>query len=188
MFDRQKKITLNKKDRSKKGHIDKEIESLLNIINSLKDYYTTSSCAGRIVLLRQPFSGRKKDAEWLYVTHSMARQADVIKCLDKPPKESVWLRQEPFIIHICARTVENADDLMDILRTAGLKHSGILSTRKRIIIEAIGLEHMDTPVSVNNELLVDDTYLRFLITEANKKLKKNKERIRLFYSKIKSME
>ncbi len=187
MFDTQKKLVLEREDHSKKGRIDNGIRPLFDLINSLSDYYTTSSCAGRIVLLRQPFSGKKKDAEWLYVTHSKAGYADIKKCLENPPEECVWLRQEPFIIHICARTMGDADKMLSVLRTAGLKHSGILTAGRRIIIEATGTEHMDVPVSKGGALLVDERYLRFVASEANRKLKRNSERLRLLFSKIKAM-
>ncbi|MBW2966012.1 hypothetical protein KY342_02835, partial [Candidatus Woesearchaeota archaeon] len=50
-FENQKKTFLKKIDKSKKGGIDKEIIPLVNKINNSRNYYTTSSCSGRIVLL-----------------------------------------------------------------------------------------------------------------------------------------
>ena len=50
-FEKEKQDFLSKKDKSKKGSIDDGIIGLINLINSKSDYYTTSSCAGRIVLL-----------------------------------------------------------------------------------------------------------------------------------------
>jgi len=180
MFGKDKKTTLEKKDNSKKGCVDEEIKSLLDLINSNENFYTTSSCAGRIVLLKEPKSGKKKDAEWLYVSHKEAKSVDIRKALKSPPEETVWLRQEPFIIHVCAKTVRDADRLMDLLRAVGLKHSGILTTRKRIMIEIIGLEHMDVPIAKNNEILTDKEYLKFIVEQANQKLRKNQDRIKRF--------
>ena len=51
-FSKLKEHSLSKIDKSKKNSIDKNIKSLINIINKSDDYYTTSSCSGRIVLLR----------------------------------------------------------------------------------------------------------------------------------------
>ncbi|MBI3035394.1 hypothetical protein HYY71_03655 [Candidatus Woesearchaeota archaeon] len=50
-FAKEKSDFLRKKDKSKKGCIDRDIKEIVDIINSKKDYYATSSCAGRIVLL-----------------------------------------------------------------------------------------------------------------------------------------
>ena len=44
-FDKEKKEFLSKKDKSRKGSIDNKIKKLVNKINSLPDFYTTSSCS-----------------------------------------------------------------------------------------------------------------------------------------------
>ena len=48
-FDSTKKDILNKKDKSNIGFIDGKISKLCNLINSKEDYFTTSSCSGRII-------------------------------------------------------------------------------------------------------------------------------------------
>ena len=69
-FDNMKKNALTKMDKSKKGDIDKRIKKVLDRINKTKNYFTTSSCSGRIVLFKK---GERKDkCEWLYVTHDLA--------------------------------------------------------------------------------------------------------------------
>jgi len=55
-FQKHKKDFLNKKDKSKKGSIDGEIKKLVDKINSLENYYTTSSCSGRILIAKIPDS------------------------------------------------------------------------------------------------------------------------------------
>jgi tRNA(Phe) wybutosine-synthesizing methylase Tyw3 len=47
-FDFDKKQILAKKDKSSIQGVDSGIRKLVDIINSHNDYYTTSSCAGRI--------------------------------------------------------------------------------------------------------------------------------------------
>ena len=49
-FDNEKKTYLPKADKSKKGDLDTKIIPLLNKFNSLPDYYTTSSCSGRVYI------------------------------------------------------------------------------------------------------------------------------------------
>ena len=71
-FDNNKKTFLAKIDRSRKGSIDQEIISLVKLINSKKNYYTTSSCSGRIVLIKKR-SEKKQDAEWLFVSHKKVK-------------------------------------------------------------------------------------------------------------------
>ena len=48
VFDRQKKQTLEGDDQSRKGSIDAPIVDLINFINEHNDFFTTSSCSGRI--------------------------------------------------------------------------------------------------------------------------------------------
>ena len=67
-FENQKKVFLKKLDKSKEGHIDKEITQLVKKINSSDNYYTTSSCAGRIVLLEKK-SDKKQEIRWLFKKH-----------------------------------------------------------------------------------------------------------------------
>ena len=49
-FEKQKRIATSGVDFSRKGSIDVKIVDLSLFINSEKDYFTTSSCSGRIIL------------------------------------------------------------------------------------------------------------------------------------------
>ncbi len=73
-FEKEKKDCLSKIDKSKKGSIDKKIKELVDLINSLKDYYTTSSCSGRILLIKRPKSGKKCDVDFLFEESDLAFQ------------------------------------------------------------------------------------------------------------------
>ena len=48
VFDKQKEQSLKGIDHSKKGSFDAPIHDLIVYINSHQDYFTTSSCSGRI--------------------------------------------------------------------------------------------------------------------------------------------
>ncbi len=177
MFEKGKDAALSRKDRSKKGEIDHGIKPAIDIINRLEDFYTTSSCSGRIVLQKEPASARKKDFEWIYVSHSEPDIPEMKMMLADLPMETVWLRMEPFILHVCARDMESAERLMDVLRGAGLQHSGIMTTRKRIMLEATGNEHMDVPIARWKKLLISGSYLEFLAGQAGRKLAGNNKRL-----------
>ena len=47
-FEKQKVACLSQVDLSKKGSIDNQIMDLVQYINSKENYFTTSSCSGRI--------------------------------------------------------------------------------------------------------------------------------------------
>ncbi len=84
-FAKEKSDFLRKKDKSRKGHIDKDITKILNKINSKKDYYTTSSCSGRIVLLEMK-SKRKDECNWIFTKHDKIKHNKIIKTLNNIKK------------------------------------------------------------------------------------------------------
>lgn len=160
-------------DKSPQGFVDKDIESLLNLLNS-KGYKTTSSCSGRIVLLKTQEKGK---AEWLYKTHTKANHKEIFPLL----KDKVWFLQEPVILHIKCKDLDSAQKLLTIAKNTGFKISGITSI-KNFTVELRGTERMETLLYRN-----DEGYIRLLVEEANKKLKRTKERLNNFYNALKTL-
>ncbi|MFH1506058.1 MAG: tRNA wybutosine-synthesizing 3 family protein [archaeon] len=189
-FDLQKKKYLGKiykPDNSKKGTVDKQVSKLLDKINKLDDYYTTSSCAGRITLFIQAESDKKCDSGWLSVSHEPVNFKEVMSVLAELPKETVWFRMESSILHISCRDMEAAEKMLMAVKCAGFKHSGIMDCSKRLMLELISSERMDVPISKDKELLVSEDYIKFLIENANKKLKKTREKIKKLEGLLKSL-
>src|SRR3989338_3859317 len=81
-FAKEKSDFLKKKDKSRKGCVDDDIKELIKIINSKKDYYTTSSCAGRIVLLEMK-SKKKNECNWIFAKHDKITLNDILNSLKK---------------------------------------------------------------------------------------------------------
>jgi tRNA wybutosine-synthesizing protein 3 len=185
MFDKQKKQVLERKDKSVKGSIDKPIRKLVDLVNSLDDYYTTSSCSGRIFLIERTESGKKNESKWLLVKHAKISFNEVKKALISNKK--VWFKQESMIIHFCCRDIEAATKMLDVCREAGLKRAGISTIGRKIMIEAFGTERIDTIVAEKGKILVSDDYLNILVREANKKHSKNIERIKRLEKEIKKL-
>ena len=79
-FQKEKTEFLKKRDRSKKGSIDEDIVQLIKEINSKKYFYTTSSCAGRIVLL-QTKSKKKIDCKWIFKKHGAVKLKEIFDLL-----------------------------------------------------------------------------------------------------------
>jgi len=183
LFDQQKKDCLNRIDKSIKKSIDKDIKPLINLINDLNDYYTTSSCSGRILLIDKK-TNKKQDTKFVFVEHKKTN-FKTIKNSIKNTKNNIWLKQESIILHVCCRNIETAEKLLKIVRDTGIKRAGIINLNKRIIIEIIGTESMETIITNKGKMLVDDNYLKILIKEVNKKLERNNKKISEFYNKIK---
>jgi len=187
-FDKEKKDCLNRIDKSKKGSVDKEIRQLVDCINSLSDYYTTSSCSGRILLIIIPKSGKKCDVDFLLASHDKVNFKEIKACLENIPEQDLWFRQESMILHVACRTIEDAQKILDLSTLAGFKHSGIITTKKKIIVEIIGSEQFDTIIAKHGNVFVSDEHLRLLVSEANKKLEINSRKIKKFYERIESLK
>jgi tRNA wybutosine-synthesizing protein 3 len=130
-FEKQKKDVLGREDKSIIGGIDPRILGLVNLVNSLDDYYTTSSCSGRLGLLHRIARGKNKGMEWVFKSHEpLALEAgqgvSVLRGYFNKGEE-LWLRQEPLILHVCCRDVECARRLMAAAQNAGFKRPGIIA-------------------------------------------------------------
>ncbi len=174
-FSLDKKNSMEKLDKSRKGDVDEHIKELVDSINELPNYYTSSSCSGRIMLMTMGSLGRKYESEWFFVSHDPV-DASLIE-LENLPKETLWLRQEPVILHVCCKTVEDAKKLLSVTANTSFKYSGIVSLSKKIVIQIMGVDKMDVPVAKDGELLISREYFDYLVSEANKKLEMNFERI-----------
>lgn len=185
-FDIQKKFCLDKlykPDRSRKGNVDELIIPLIDYINSLDNYYTTSSCSGRIQLLTE--ADKKPDVKWIYVSHDVVDEEYIISILrNNVPQDRVWLRQENMILHIACRTYENADAILRIARDVGFRRSGIIADSNIIIVEICSTEKMDVPLSDKGRIVVDDDYIRMVVRIANEKFLKGKDKLERFEKNI----
>jgi tRNA(Phe) wybutosine-synthesizing methylase Tyw3 len=55
---------------------------------------------------------------------------------------------------------------------------------KRVMVEIVGNEKIETIVSKNRKLLIDKEYFYNLVKEANEKLKNVRKRINIFYKNL----
>lgn len=168
-FEEQKEATLNKVDKSFKGAVDERIKELCDTINATDSYFTTSSCSGRVSLLVVKGRQNKKESCWLVVTHDRADLDVFSEGLDTYKEdEKIYFKQESAILHVQARTLEDAEKLITLGKQSGFNRCGIITTKKRIIVELICSANIYTPV-YDKEVLVDESYFTYLIQEANKK-------------------
>jgi len=177
-FQNRKKTYLNKLDKSKKGQLDKKITNLISFINKKENYFTTSSCSGRVVLWTG--SGKKNETQWLKVSHNSINKS----FFNNLKKELVWLRLEPFILHVCCKDLNSANKLLNQAKQI-FKKSSILSLSNKIIIEIKGSEFLEIPLTKNNEFIIKKENLDFLTNLINQKLKNIHQKISSFYQKLK---
>src|SRR3989344_5122062 len=163
-FDNEKKTYLAKADKSKKGGIDEKVAPLLEAINVSPDYYTTSSCSGRVYLWKG--TGKKSETQWLKVSHDLI----ATDFFEMDETDLVWLRLEGVILHIACLDLQAAHVLLDKAHKF-YKKSCILSASNKIIVEIRGSEFMEMPLYKDGKLLFsgDFGWLKGLI---NSKLEK----------------
>lgn len=176
-FQNEKKQILSKPDKSSAGETDRAILPLVKTINSLENYFTTSSCAGRIILIKE--KGRKQKAGFLFRSHEPINFKEIKKILDRiNVKEIIYLKHEPAILHVSCSYIAKAQEFIDAARACGWEKSGIIASKNKIIVELVSVEHLAAPVAVNGKIIINEDYLKILVSEANKKLALTRKKIK----------
>ena len=175
-FQEAKKKQLSKIDKSSIGSWDSKIKPLCEKINKSKKYYTTSSCAGRIVLLKS--SDKKIENAFLFRTHKKTSFNEIRKALvDVKYDGMVEFQQSTCILHVGCESLIDAQKLVSLAKNAGWKHSGIMTTNKRFVVELHSTEKISFPIMNKGKILVDDNFLKIIVKEANEKLERTWKKI-----------
>lgn len=185
-FDTDKKTALSRPDKSVIGDIDAAIKPLCDLINSSENYFTTSSCAGRVVVMCESGTHKKNEAQWLCVSHEPVTVDTVLSSLDSLCNE-VWFRQEGMILHVACRTCTDAFTLISAAREAGLKRSGVISAKNTFIVEVLDTEKLELPIVVRGELVVSEEYLRVIVDIANKKLERTRKKMKRLQKRLEKL-
>ncbi|XP_053749878.1 tRNA wybutosine-synthesizing protein 3 homolog isoform X4 [Panthera pardus] len=152
-FKRWKAQGLSKADLSRKGSVDEDVVELVQLLNGREQYFTTSSCAGRIILL------------------------DGIVALKKANGDAI-LKFEPLILHVQCRQLQDAQILHSVAIDSGFRNSGITVGKRGKTMLAIRSTHgLEVPLSHKGKLMVTEEYIDFLLKIANQKMEENKKRI-----------
>jgi len=176
LFSEGKKKQLSREDKSNIGEWDSKISDLCNKINKSTNYYTTSSCSGRIVLLKA--SEEKQPGAFLFRTHNKVSFQELKKALENIKYEGlVEFQQTSCIMHVACLTLEDSQDIVTNAKLAGWKRSGIMATGKRFMVELHSTENMSFPIMNNKVILVDDNFLKLVVEIANNKLERTWKKI-----------
>ncbi len=168
-----------------KDEVDQNIVPLLDLINKSKEYYTSSSCAGRILLLQIPTIGDKKQAEFLGRWHRTIKTEEILKSIKKSDKGTMWLLAQSPIIHIGAKTNTAADKIVKIANSSGFKNSNIKSVGKKPLVEIGSTERLDAPIGEDGILFCKDEHLELLVRISNEVMEKSMLKLVRFEREIK---
>jgi len=179
-FDQRKMEVLKKIDKSSKGDWDKPILKLCNKINKLENYYTTSSCSGRILLMIDQEKKAKGLFNW--VCHKNFTIKKLEKEIEKITTNTpIKFKQDPCILHIACKTIEDAQIIYDKAKKIGWKRSGLISFKKRIVLEINSTEKLEFPIVQKKEILITKNFLKAITEDSNNKLERG-------WNKIKELE
>ncbi len=178
-FENHKRVVLSKRDKSSKQAIDTRIKIIVDDLNSMDDYYTTSSCSGRIVLYNFK---HKKEHKWLFVSHDPVEKS-IYDIIESSKESNIGFRCEPMILHVNCRDMDSAGKLINFSTRAGLR-AGIISLASKIIVEIQSTEFMDLPVKIDEVITISSDHFDKVLTIANKKIKLNYKKIVKFHDTL----
>lgn len=163
-----KKTMLTKLKKARNENmVDEKIFPIIDIINQSENFYTSSSCAGRIALLELPNIGDKKNAEFLGKWHRNIESHELISAASKAKTGQLWFLAQSPIIHITAKTNLDAENMLKTAISSGFKNSGLKSLGRKIVVEICSTERLDVPVGKNSKLFCSEKYLHLLVEIAN---------------------
>ncbi|XP_062960723.1 tRNA wybutosine-synthesizing protein 3 homolog isoform X2 [Cynocephalus volans] len=151
-FGRWKAQCLSKVDLSRKGSVDEDVVELVQLLNAREQFFTTSSCSGRILLRDgdiNSFEVQKQNCCWLLVTH-------------KP----------------CVKDDVHSVAIDSGFRNSGIT----VGKRGKTILAVRSTHGLEVPLSHKGKLMVTEEYIDFLLNIANQKMEENKKRIERFYN------
>jgi len=179
-FIQRKESILNKKDKSAKKSWDERIIPLCNLINSFSNYYTTSSCSGKSVIMEEKTG--KDGSYYFWQSHKLINLVEVKSELNRLPKNGIFkYKLEAPIIFVACKDIESAKEIFSLAVLAGFKESGIKITKSLIGVEIKSGEKFEFPISLDNKILVSDDYLKVVVDLSNKKRKIGWKKIENFY-------
>ncbi|XP_036898203.1 tRNA wybutosine-synthesizing protein 3 homolog isoform X1 [Sturnira hondurensis] len=183
-FGRWKAQCLSKADLSRKGSVDEDVAEIVQLLNGQEQFFTTSSCSGRIILLDGSINGfevQKRNCRWLLVTHKPCIKDDMIVALKNANGDAV-LKFEPLVLHIQCQQLQDAQILHSVAIDSGFRNSGITVGKRGKTMLAVRSTHgLEVPLSHKGKLMVTEDYIDFLLKIANQKMEENKKRIERFY-------
>ena len=194
-------------DRSRAGRVDARCAALVREICASEDFFTTSSCSGRVSVFadRSAVDAReeRKGGTWAYVSHDPANAREVIEAVgahegadaddgdggdgERSERPTLVLRFEPFILAVEARDLERGAAFVRMARECGYRESGITACEKRVVCSVRCQLRMEAPVVVDGARVCADDAIEILVRVANEKFHVNAARMERFREAFREM-
>ena len=136
VFTQRKQSVLSKLDKSIKQSIDKHLRGICDLINANRNYFTTSCCSGRAVLMTKgdTIENKKLAGQWLLVSHDPFEFDEYLNHTIEFESneayvhpEKIVLKYEPIVMHIACLSMDDAVALHNTVFNIGFRNSGISS-------------------------------------------------------------
>ena len=167
------------------GRMDNDFIPLCDYIIKTKNYFTSSSCAGRIALIGLGEEETKQESAFYRKWHRTVKESEVIEAVRDFSGAVLWFKQEPLILHLGTNNIENAKKILTLCEKVGIKRAGIKVAKDgKFIAEILGTQNINAPIK-QGKMIVSDDYLKYLVKKGNEKFKKNQELIEKLYKETK---
>ena len=187
-FLESKNKALKKLEKDKnEDKIDDDIKEIINLINSFEDYYTSSSCAGRIVIIELPELGNKREAKFLGKWHREVEFREIKTAIDLANFGMIWLLAQSPILHVNSKSNLSADKLIKIAISSGFKNSGIKSFTGNVVIEICSTERLDSHIGNDGLLFFNPKHLKLIVDISNIIIKRSKKKLNILENNLKKV-
>ena len=189
-FQIKKKIALEKLNQALElKRVDLEVLDLINLINSFPDYYTTSSCAGRIVILTKDSFRGKYSANFVFKKHGITSFDELHSSLEPASLndyKKMYFNVEPPTFHIAAKSLEDAIKIHELAISSevAMGYSMFKTIKKTIVVEIRGTGMLQVPIGQDNQLKIDNEYLKFILELGNNILADEQKRMSNLYNEL----
>lgn len=136
------------------GRVDRDIQGLLERINSMETFYTTSSCSGRMVVIWSSSPRDKRSATVLGKWHSKPAFNEfaraIARAVDMCRRDGgyAWASYHPLALDIACSDYENASGLVSLLVNGGFKYACMRKSKHGFMILVRVGTKVDMPVCV----------------------------------------
>ncbi len=181
LFKTKKQAALKKWETAKKENkVDLEVVELVELINGFEQYYTTSSCAGRLIIISKSSVRNKYNTTFHFKSHSPS--AITIENVGFPiefEQNELWLLLEPPNFHVGCSDLENMLKLLNLSKKAGFGQSKIQSVKPTLTIEVLGTSRISLPIGNEKKMVVSQDYLEYILKAASSMLKEEQKRLEI---------
>lgn len=161
--------------------VDKEVIPLVNQINDLEDFYTTSSCAGRLTIISKEAVRSKYKTDFIFKSHNPEDlKLEKIGFPISYRQKELWMLLEPPNFHVGARTHQSAIALVKLAQKCGLGKSKYQSINPAVVVEILGTGSLSLPLGFDGEMLVSQEYLTRVLKLASQMLTEEQKRLYRF--------